>query len=79
MAARPGQPRRLHDRLDLPKVRLHDLGHFAATQLLAAGSDVRTVFGRLGHANAATTLDVYACLVSAKDRAAADVLDGLVC
>lgn len=30
-------------------VRLHDLRHDAATRLLAAGIDVRTVAGRLGH------------------------------
>ncbi len=40
-------------------VRLHDLRHFAATRLLAAGVPVNTVAGRLGHANAATTLNVY--------------------
>jgi integrase len=37
-------------------VRLHDLRHFTATRLLSEGVPVRTVSGRLGHANAATTL-----------------------
>ena len=37
-------------------VRLHDLRHAHATQLLAAGVPLRTVSGRLGHANAVTTL-----------------------
>lgn len=42
-------------------VRLHDVRHFVATQLLSAGVDnVRTVAGRLGHRNAATTL-TWAC------------------
>ncbi len=44
----------------LTGVRLHDLRHFVASQLLSAGVDVRTVAGRLGHRNAATTLNVYA-------------------
>ncbi len=59
-------------------VRLHDFRHFAATRLLAAGVPVRTVSGRLGHANAATTLGVYAHFVEESDRDAADILGELV-
>jgi integrase len=55
-------------------VRFHDLRHFAATRLLASGVDVRTVSGRLGHANASTTLGVYAHFLQSADRAAAGVL-----
>ena len=33
-----------------PRVRLHDLRHFAATFLLDAGVPVKTVSSRLGHA-----------------------------
>ncbi len=59
-------------------IRLHDLRHFAATQLLANGVDVRTVAGRLGHARASTTLDRYAAFIPANDQAAADLLGRLV-
>lgn len=59
-------------------VRLHDLRHFAATQLLAAGVPVRTVAGRLGHANAATTLNVYAHVLESSDEDAATVLGDLL-
>ena len=59
-------------------VRLHDLRHLHATQLLAAGVPVRTVSGRLGHANAATTLNVYAHFLEASDRDAADVIGNLL-
>lgn len=52
-------------------VRLHDLRHRQATVLLAAGVDVRTVAGRLGHANAAVTLKVYGHFMPAADRRAA--------
>jgi integrase len=58
----------------LPGVRLHDLRHFVASQLLSAGVDVRTVAGRLGHRNAATTLNVYAHFLEQADRGAADVI-----
>ena len=64
--------------LGLCGVRLHDLRHYVATQLLAAGVDVRTVAGRLGHRNVATTLNVYAHFVPGADRQAADVLAGLL-
>jgi integrase len=53
---------------------LHQLRHFAATQLIGAGTDVRTVAGRLGHANANTTLRVYSHALPERDREAADAL-----
>ncbi len=59
-------------------MRLHDLRHFAATRLLAAGIDVRTVSGRRGHANAATTLATYSHFIGAADVHAADVLGEIV-
>jgi integrase len=59
-------------------VRFHDLRHFAATRLLSAGVDVRTVSGRLGHANAATTLGVYAHFLESSDQAAALILGDLL-
>ena len=70
--------RRICDRVGLVGVRLHDLRHLHATQLLAAGVPVRTVSGRLGHADAATTLNVYAHFLEASDRQAADVMGGLL-
>ncbi|MGH9154500.1 MAG: hypothetical protein ACRD1K_01280 [Acidimicrobiales bacterium] len=42
--------------------------------MLSAGVDVRTVAGRLGHRNAATTLNVYSHFLVEADREAADVL-----
>ena len=53
-------------------VRLHDLRHFLATRMIAAGIDVRTVSGRLGHRRTSTTTDRYAAFVPAADRLAAD-------
>lgn len=68
----------LRNKVGLKNVRLHDLRHFAATRLLAAGVPVRTVSGRLGHANAATTLGVYAHFVEESDRDAATKLESLL-
>jgi len=66
--------RRLCDELGVSGVRLHDLRHFTATQLLASGVPVKTVAGRLGHANAATTLNVYAHALESADAEAAHML-----
>jgi integrase len=57
------------------RTRLHDLRHYAATQLIAGGVDVRTVSGRIGHAGGATTLRVYTHFLAATDRQAAEVLE----
>ena len=69
---------RICARLGVSGVRLHDLRHAHATQLLAAGVPIRTVSGRLGHANASTTLNVYAHWVEESDDAAADTMSRLV-
>lgn len=42
------------------------------------GDDARTVAGRLGHRNAATTLNAYAHFLEQSDRAAADVMAPLI-
>lgn len=48
---------------------LHDLRHFYASGLIAAGCDVVTVQRALGHAKATTTLNTYAHLwPTAEDR-----------
>lgn len=70
--------RRIRKLADLDGVRLHDLRHYVATQLLGAGVDPRTVAGRLGHANPTVTMTVYGHFLPEKDRAAADFLDDLL-
>lgn len=50
-------------------IKLHDLRHFYASGLIAAGCDVVTVQRSLGHAKATTTLNTYAHLwPTAEDR-----------
>jgi integrase len=54
---------------ELKAVRLHDLRHFYASGLIAAGCDVVTVQRALGHHNASVTLQTYAHLwPTAEDR-----------
>jgi integrase len=42
-------------RLKLSSTRLHSLRHYSATELIAAGVDLRTVAGRLGHGSGGVT------------------------
>jgi integrase len=67
--------KRLANRLEID-AHLHSLRHYSATELIAAGVDVRTVAGRLGHSGGGiTTLRVYAAwLAEADQRAAAGLL-----
>ena len=58
------------------KWRLHDLRYWSATVAIGQGHDVRTVAGRLGHANPAMTLRVYAHAFAAADQAVATGLAG---
>jgi integrase len=53
---------------------LHMLRHFSATQLIAAGYDPVTVAARLGHRDAAITMNVYSHALQARDREAAGAL-----
>jgi hypothetical protein len=56
---------------------LKNLRHFNATQLLAAGVDLPTTAGRLGHSDGgATTLRVYASRTRPTDQRAAELLAG---
>jgi len=68
----------LRNRAALPGVRLHDLRHFTATQLIGAGVDVRTVAGRLGHSDPSLTLRVYSHVIEERDRAAAAVMGSVL-
>ncbi|MFW6042024.1 MAG: tyrosine-type recombinase/integrase [Guyparkeria sp.] len=56
---------------------LHALRHYSATELIAAGVDIRTVAGRLGHGSGgSTTLRVYAAWLSEADQRASSALLG---
>ena len=58
------------DRAGVPTIRLHDLRHTHATLLLSAGTPIKAVSERLGHAKTSITLDTYAhVLPDMQDRA----------
>lgn len=59
-------------------LRFHDLRHAHATLLLMAGIPLHVVSRRLGHADEAFTLKVYASVIPAQARGAADAFAGLM-
>ena len=62
-----------HPKDQLPHARLHDLRHIHATTLLLSGVPVHVVAARLGHADPAITLRVYAHVIRTAEAAAADI------
>ena len=58
----------------LPQIRLHDLRHSAASNLLDMGFSVVQVADWLGHSSAATTLNFYAHVNKASKQQMADAI-----
>jgi integrase len=62
------------ERAKLPRIRLYDLRHTAATLALVAGVPAKVVSEQLGHASVAFTLDTYShVLPHMQDMAASQV------
>lgn len=68
---------RLRKRSNIADLHLHDLRHYTATTLIAAGIDIRTVAARLGD-DPTVVLRVYANVVPERALAAAEVLGRLL-
>jgi integrase len=70
--------RRVANRLGMNSIHLHSLRHFAATELLAGGVSPHDAAEMLGHADPALTLRVYAHASTARQKAAAGILAGVL-
>lgn len=66
------------ERVGLPAVRIHDLRHTYASQLLAAGYTLEDVKRALGHSSIAQTSNTYGHLVEGRSRELASGMDRLV-
>lgn len=62
----------------LPKCRFHDLRHLCASIMLKQGVDVKVAQERLGHADIATTLNIYTHVLPSSAREAADKIGEMV-
>lgn len=65
-------------RAGLPHVRFHDLRHGAATYLLAAGVELKTISEILGHSQIHVTANTYAHVMIELKRDAADKLGAVL-
>lgn len=65
-------------KLDVASTTFHKLRHYSATELVAAGIDINTVAGRLGHASPTTTYNFYAAWKAVLDQQAAIEIHGRV-
>jgi integrase len=61
-----------------PAFRFHDLRHVAASLALGQGMPIPLVAEMLGHANATTTLRVYAHVIPGSQRQVADAMNALL-
>lgn len=66
------------ERPDVPRLRLHDLRHTAASLMLAGGIPVHVVAARLGHSTPVITLSVYAHVLPSQGSQAAAVMGDAV-
>ena len=69
---------RVLKRAGLPGLRFHDLRHTFATLALQNGVDVKTVSGMLGHFSAGFTLDTYAHVTTASQRAGGQTMGSIL-
>ncbi len=65
----------LIEKLDLPKIRFHDLRHTHATMLIQQNVNVKLISERLGHSDIQTTLNTYSHVLPTMQREVADKLD----
>lgn len=68
----------LMDRIEEPRIRVHDLRHSAATLMLQSGVSIKTVSDVLGHSQASLTADTYVHLVPALESEAVNGLGRLL-
>ena len=66
------------ERAGLPRMRLHDLRHTAATHLLTKHVHPKVVQDLLGHSTIAITLDTYSHVMPALAKEASALMSGLV-
>jgi hypothetical protein len=68
----------LLERLELPRIRFHDVRHTAATLLLSAGVHPKVVSELLGHTEIGITLNLYSHVIPGLQERAAAAFDELL-
>lgn len=63
---------------NLPKITPHIFRHMAATYLITAGHDIRTVSGKLGHSQTSTTMNIYSHLMDKAEKETANTMGDIL-
>ena len=66
------------EQLGLPRIRLHDTRHTAASLMLASGTQVKVVADLLGHSSPTITLAIYAHVLPGMAQEAGEKLSAMV-
>ncbi|WP_273852319.1 site-specific integrase [Guptibacillus spartinae] len=66
------------EKVDLPKIRFHDLRHTHATILIHQNVNVKLISERLGHADIQTTLNTYSHVLPNMQKTVSDQLDKII-
>lgn len=69
---------RIRDKAELPSLHFHDLRHLSATLLVRLGVHPRIAADRLGHADTATTMQIYSHVGTDDQREAAVGIERLL-
>lgn len=69
---------RIQGKIDVKRIRLHDLRHTHATLLLKANIHPKVVQERLGHESINTTLDTYSHVIPTMQKEAASKMDEII-
>ena len=69
---------RLINRVDVPRVRFHDLRHTRISHLSLNGENPKVAAERAGHSSVAITLDTYSHVLPSLQREAAERIDTLL-
>jgi integrase len=64
--------------IGLPDIRFHDLRHFHASSLLAAGTHPKVVQERLGHSQISLTLDTYSSVIPSLQEEAVEQFESIL-
>ncbi len=68
----------LTEKLELPKIRFHDLRHTHATMLIQQNVNVKLIADRLGHSDIETTLNTYSHVLPDMQKSVSEKLDKIM-
>ena len=63
---------------DFPPIQPHAFRHMAGTFLIASGSDIRTVSGKMGHSRTSITMNTYAHLLKSAESETANAMTDIL-